>query len=181
MLKNSKGEKRNGNTKFVHRVCTFSYDGTGDITDADLKFANTFHAVIIGFKIKLKSEWRLLSDQLKIKIISSDVIYEAIKEFEEYLEAQIKGEKEYLGELEVLALFSESKKGQLIGGKILIGNISLNKRIDIFRGIEKIGDGKIVNVRIGKQEAKSVPQGKECGIIVQTSIKIEVGDVLKTF
>ncbi len=107
--------------------------GVGDVTDSDLKLADTFGATILCFHIKTKTEWRVLADQLKIRIISSDVIYEIVTLFEEYLDKQLAGEKEYLGEFEVLALFSESRKGQVLGGKVLVGNMGVNKRVDIIR------------------------------------------------
>jgi len=155
--------------------------GVGDITDSDLKLANTFDATIIGFHVKIPSSLNLLIDQLKIRIIASNVIYEAVKLFEEFLDKQLANDKEYLGEFEILKLFSVSKKGQLVGGKILIGNFAVNKRVDIFRAYTKIGEGRVINLRSGKQEVKTMPQNKECGAIIQSSATIEVGDILKAF
>ncbi len=155
--------------------------GVGDITDSDLKLADTFDATILGFHVKVSSSLNLLIDQLKIRIIASDVIYETVKLFEEFLDKQLANDKEYLGEFEILKLFSVSKKGQLVGGKVLIGNLAVNKRVDIFRAHTKAGEGRIVNLRSGKQEVKTMPQNKECGAIVQSSAMIEVGDILKAF
>jgi len=155
--------------------------GVGDITDSDLKLANTFDATIIGFHVKIPSTLNLLIDQLKIRIITSNVIYEAVKLFEEFLDKQLSNDKEYLGEFEILKLFSISKKGQLVGGKILIGNLAVNKRVDIFRAYTKIGEGRVINLRSGKQEVKTMPQNKECGAIIQSNATIEVGDLLKAF
>ncbi|MBI5420941.1 MAG: translation initiation factor IF-2 [Parcubacteria group bacterium] len=155
--------------------------GVGDITDSDLKLANTFDATILGFHVKMASSLRLLVDQLKIRVIASDVIYETVKLFEEFLDKQLANDKEYLGEFEILKLFSVSKKGQLVGGKILIGNLAVNKRVDIFREHIKLGEGRVINLRSGKQEVKTMPQNKECGALVQSGASIEVGDILKSF
>ncbi|MDE1970700.1 MAG: translation initiation factor IF-2 [Patescibacteria group bacterium] len=155
--------------------------GIGDITDSDIKLADTFKAVILGFHVKVKKEWSLLVDQLKVRVITSDIIYDTVTQFEAFLDKQVAGEKEYLGELEVLAWFSESKKGQLVGGKVLIGNVSTGKRIDLYRGTEKIGEGRITTLHTGKQEVKTVPQNKECGLIVQGAPRVEVGDLIKLY
>ncbi len=155
--------------------------GTGDITDSDLKLARTFNATILGFRIKVRTEWRSLVDQFKIRVLTSEVIYDTIKLFEEFLDKQLANDKDYFGEFEVLALFSASKKGQLIGGKVLVGNLSMNKRVDIFREHVKMGEGRVINLRSGKQEVKTMPQNKECGVMIQTSVPIEIGDILKVF
>lgn len=45
----------------------------------------------------------------------------------------------------------------------------------------KVGEGRIVNLKSGKQEVKTIPQNKECGAMVQSNVHIEIGDLLKIF
>ena len=44
---------------------------------------------------------------------------------------------------------------------------------------EVVGKGKITNLQRDKEDAREVPQGNECGLVVETSANIEVGDTLR--
>jgi translation initiation factor IF-2 len=98
------------------------------------------------------------------------------------LEKKVKGlkDKESKGELEVLGIFrKKSGKKQVVGGKIIKGILPKNSEFKIFRSENLIGEGKIVNLQKGKEDASEAKEGEECGLLVEAEKEILVGDVLK--
>ncbi|MCD6412072.1 hypothetical protein J7K91_00065, partial [bacterium] len=102
------------------------------------------------------------------------------KKLEEELEKILKKEEEkYLGEFEVIKVFSSQKKKKLVGGKVTLGEVKLNFEVEIFRGEEKIGEGKIVSLRKFKEDIKSAKEGEEIGMLLETQTEIKEKDLIK--
>jgi translation initiation factor IF-2 len=80
--------------------------------------------------------------------------------------------------LEILAVFSAKGGKQTIGGRVLRGQIRIKAWLDVQRGGEVIGKGKVMNLQQNKKDANAVDAGNECGLIFESSTKIEVGDKL---
>ena len=104
------------------------------------------------------------------------IIYELAKKIEEEVN-YLKSPKP-LGELEVLAVFNQKTQKQLIGGKVSYGFVKNKLAYDVKRGEEVLGMGRISSLRQGKQEIDRVIEGKECGMIFESSVKVAVGDRL---
>jgi len=149
----------------------------GDITDSDIKLAKSTGSVVVGFRVKVGGAARKLADAQKIKVITSDIIYE----LEEKVEALDPSEEESIkgGTLEVLATFSGSQKKQTVGGKIVEGKLGKNAPVQIIRGDEVVGKGRIKNLQQGKADVSEALSGSECGLVIITETKIEVGDKIK--
>jgi len=154
----------------------FLEESVGDITDGDVKLAQASNAIIIGFKTKIQKSVEELAKVHSVKIISSEIIYELGKILEEALVLQ-KAPK-ILGELEVLAVFNQKTKKQIIGGKMLTGTLKKNIRTKIIRNNEEIGFGKIINLQLQKQNVAAIESGNECGLLLESEIKINIGDHL---
>ena len=90
-----------------------------------------------------------------------------------------KEEEKYLGEFEVIKVFSSQKKKKLVGGKVAFGEVKLNFQVEIFRGEEKIGEGKIVSLRKFKEDIKSAKEGEEIGMLLETQTEIKEKDLIK--
>lgn len=151
----------------------------GEITDGDIKLADNTHAVIIGFKVKMAKAAENLAKIYKVKIMSSEIIYELIRDFEIFMKTKGVGEAE--GELEVLRVFSVTGNKQVIGGKVKMGALRLNAEIQIARGEEILGAGKITNLQESKKDVRTVPVGRECGLMVESDVKITAGDKIKIY
>ena len=82
------------------------------------------------------------------------------------------------GELEILKIFSQKNKKQLIGGKVIAGKIKNNNRLKITRENNEIGFGKITSLKKYKQEVNEVLLNEECGLVFESDISIVVGDRL---
>src|SRR3989344_7948665 len=149
----------------------------GDITDNDVQFAKSTGSVIIGFRVKVGDAAKRLADVHKIKIVTSDIIYKLEEELESLDLAETKFVKG--GTLEVLAIFSGTQSKQTVGGKVIEGKLGQNAPVKIIRGEDEIGKGRIKSLEQGKKDVSEVPSGNECGLVVATEVKIEIGDQIK--
>lgn len=160
----------------------------GDITDGDIKNAETFGAYVIGFNVKPTKSAESYARIRNVKIILSDIIYRIVEQLQE--KAQHMGEALVLGKLQVLATFSQKNRKQVIGGKVLEGYFTLHERFKIIRPTENsaadtlppteevVGKGKIVNLQKGKNDVKKVEKDEECGMFIESDISVQKGDVL---
>ncbi len=151
-------------------------ESIGNITDGDVKLAQATKSIIIGFKVKVVQAAENLARAQEIKIITSEVIYELIKNIKDEIIGL--GAPKIIGELEILACFSKKGKKQLVGGKVISGSIKNKSKLEVRRGEEIVGLGKILNLQRQKQNAVQAEEGKECGIIFESDVIIEKGDRL---
>ncbi len=158
-------------------------EAVGDITDGDVKHALATAATIIGFKNKTEKGAKTLADAHQISIITSDIVYDLQKAVEEYLSGA-RGPAA-LGDLEVLAVFNQERLDkQLVGGRVISGVVRAKASFEILRAAgtnadaqkEKVGDGRILELREKKSEITQAEKGKEIGLLVQSHTKINAGD-----
>jgi len=148
----------------------------GDITDGDIRNALNNKAIIIGFKVKITKAAENLAKAQEIKIIASDIIYELVKSVEE--EIKNSGKSKVSAELEILAIFGKKNNRQVIGGKVIMGSFKNNSLVEIKRQEQIIGKARIINLQCEKKDVKGVNEGKECGMLVEADVIINVGDRL---
>lgn len=155
----------------------------GDINDADVKLANTSDGKIIGFRVKANPAAKNLAMKEKITVISFDIIYELAQAVRNLLEKSIKPEivRNDLGQVKILAVFKSDKSRQIIGGKVIDGIIKRGAFADIVRNEEKIGNGKIVGLQQDKKETPEVGKRSECGMLFESAVKVDEGDILKAY
>ncbi len=152
----------------------------GNISESDIKTALAGRAVILGFRVKADPVAKKLAERDKIKIITFDVIYDLVERVRKIME-KIAGPEEIrkdLGKLKVLAKFLAEKKRQIIGGRVIEGEVKKGSLIEVLRNDEKIGQGKMINLQRNKKEAALISKGEECGILFEGDTAIEKGDVL---
>ncbi len=151
-------------------------ESVGEITDGDIKNAVGSNALVIGFRTKPNKIAESLAKNQEVKIITSEIIYEIL----EILQKEIKLKEKPLpqAELEVLKIFSQKGKKQLIGTKVLLGTIKNNSRLKIIRAENEIGQGKITSLKKHKDEVHSMATGEECGVLFESDTPINENDHL---
>ena len=148
----------------------------GEITDGDVKDAVATGAMILGFRTKPNKAAENLARAQNITILTDEIIYKLVEGIEKtFLEM---GKSKFSGELEILAVFSAKGGKQTIGGRVNRGQIRLKSWLEIQRGEEMIGKGKVLNLQQQKKDANSINEGNQCGLIFETDVKIEAGDKL---
>lgn len=146
--------------------------GVGDVSDSDVRAALPTKAFILGFRVRASKPAESLARVNGIELFQSEIIYE----FTKAIEDRLRGIKKVLGAVEVLAVFGKKDGKQIIGGRVVEGEIRNQIRVAIKRGDDRIGEGKIVNLQQGKVDATKVVAGVECGILFDSSCIVVVGD-----
>lgn len=152
-------------------------ESVGDVNDNDVKTAISGKAVIIAFRSKTEKGPKYMADINKIKIISSEIIYELVKAVEEFL---VQLEKPLpLGTLRILAVFNQNDaKKQIIGGKVESGIFKNKSQFNIERDGAIVGSGRVTNLQQQKKDATEVTEGKEAGILIGSETMVKTGDLL---
>ncbi|MDP3999372.1 MAG: GTP-binding protein [bacterium] len=152
--------------------------GVGEITDGDVKTAIATGALIIGFRTYPIKAAEALARVHNVTIVINEIIYKLVEEIEKaFAVTAVKGPA---GELEVLATFSSQGKKQTVGGRVSQGIIKNRAMLAIHRADLVLGKVKVINLQRKKQEVTVVNAGDECGLEVESDVKIEKGDKLVT-
>lgn len=154
-----------------------AHAGVGDITDGDVKQAASMNGIIIGFKVRSTPAAKTLIVAQHLKVFQSDIIYELL----ESVEAELSGKKRLMvaADLEILAVFDQKNNGaQIIGGKVLEGELRNQSEVEIHRRGVLTGTGKITNLQQAKKDVSIVVAGLECGMLFSSSILVTKGDHL---
>ncbi len=158
--------------------------GVGDINENDIKLAgNKGDVLIVGFNVKINQQIKSLAERSNIKIVIVDVIYKLTEWLEENIKNLIPKIKveEQTGSAKIMKLFSKSKDGQIIGGKVKEGKIILSSDVKILRRDYEIGKGIIINLQKQKIQVKEVSEGDEFGMNLKSKIDVASGDVLSAY
>ena len=97
----------------------------GEITEDDVKMAQIAKARLIGFRIKTNPLALKLAENQKIKIINFDIIYDLVQAVRQIME-KILVPKEIridLGKFKTSIVFLNKKNRQIIGGKVIEGEV----------------------------------------------------------
>lgn len=155
----------------------------GEINENDIKLAASSNGKILAFRQKINPLAQGLAERQGIKTKSYDIIYELSQGVREMMEKTLSTEivRQDLGKMEVLVIFRTEKNRQIVGGKIIEGEIRRGGKIEVFRKDEKIGKGKMLNLQKNKKEIESAKKGEEVGILYAGDAKVEEGDVLAIY
>ncbi len=162
--------------KIIHK-------GLGNIGEGDIKRAEDSSAQIVGFNVRLQPQSEELAREKEIKVNIFSIIYDLI----EYVKAEMKNIykpeiiRRDLGKLKVLAIFRTENNAQIVGGKVVDGDIENDSSVEIWRGDSFIDKGKISKLQCGKQDVSSVESDQECGIKYEGAPVIQVGDILSFY
>ncbi len=157
--------------------------GVGEVQEGDIKLARSANAHIFSFRTKASAAALDLAEKEGVSIQRFDIIYELIQAVRELLEASVKkeGGREDVGSLLVLAVFLTDKKRQVLGGKVLEGEVRKGVMVEVVREGEVVGQGKITNVQRDKKNVSQVGKGQECGLAYEGAVSIQRGDRLQFF
>ncbi len=154
--------------------------GVGNITESDVKMAEGAGAQIIGFNVTPTSVAKRMAEGSKVKIETHTIIYKLVEAVKAELSKLLPPEivRTDFGRLSVLAIFKTGKRDMIIGGRVAEGKMLRNTLLEVKRGDEIVGKGKMANLQQNKQNAEEVGQGNECGVVFEGNIKIAEGDIL---
>ncbi|MCI1640301.1 MAG: translation initiation factor IF-2, partial [Bacteroidales bacterium] len=159
------------------------HKAVGAISESDILLAEASDAVIVGFQVRPSSEVRKLAEKEGIEIRLYSIIYDAIDDVKEGIKGMLEPEKkeEVTGSAEVKQIFKISKVGTIAGTIVRDGKITKNAKVRLIRDGIVIYTGNIGSLRKGKDDAKEIPAGMECGINIENFNDVKEGDTIETF
>ena len=69
----------------------------------------------------------------------------------------------------------------IVGGKVTTGKLAYGSLIEVIRGENIIGNGKLFNLQQNKVNVDEVTAGNECGVTFEGETKIKVDDILVSY
>jgi translation initiation factor IF-2 len=159
------------------------HKAVGGISESDVLLAEASDAVIIGFQVRPSVEARKAADREGIEIRLYSVIYDAINEVKDGIEGMLEPEKkeEVIGTAEVKQVFKISKVGTIAGSLVRDGKMIAKSQARLIRDGIVIYTGELSSLQRGKDAAKEVNTGLECGIGISNFNDIKEGDVIEAF
>ncbi|KJP87160.1 hypothetical protein AK88_03207 [Plasmodium fragile] len=174
----------------LHRVRNkIVYASIGDVTASDITYAQSFNAIIVGFNVKLskscpKNAKHLLSAAKSAsRIIYVNVLYDLIEQVENVMKDKLSSKPRgmYKGQATILKVFNVSKLGKVAGCVVKSGTVNINSNVRILRNDQVIHIGKIVSLKIAKEEKEQVKQGDECGMGFENFVDFLPGDTVESY
>jgi translation initiation factor IF-2 len=155
----------------------------GEVNETDVKLARSTRAIIFGFRIKTNSVALQIAERDRIKILTFEVIYDFVEGLRKFMEKIMSPEdvRTDLGKIKILAVFLAEKNRQIIGGKVIFGQVQRSASIEVIRNDEVVGKGRMINLQRNKKDVDKVIKGEECGLLYEGNVKIEEGDILAIF
>jgi translation initiation factor IF-2 len=152
----------------------------GNITESDIECLKMANAKIYSFRTKVDKNVEKLMIRDKIEIDSFDIIYELIEKVKSDAEALLEDEiiKTEIAKVKILAVFRTLKNRQILGGKVLKGDVKKGSIVEIYRGEEKKGEGKLINIKKEEKDVEKIIENEEFGMLLESKEKAEEGDVL---
>lgn len=159
------------------------YRGLGNITEGDVVRAAANQAKVIGFNVGVNAQVEDLARDKGVLIERYQIIYDLIDKVRQDMQALMKPEikRINLGQVKVLAIFKQEGMTQIVGGKVIEGTIRADSLLEVVRGGEVIGQGKLVHLQAGRQEVKEVVTDQECGLQIESLEVLKVGDILRIY
>ena len=159
------------------------HKAVGAISESDVILADASDAVIIGFQVRPSIDARKIADEQGIEIRLYSVIYDAINDVKDGIEGMLEPIKkeEITGTAEVKQTFKISRIGTIAGCLVRDGKIARGAHCRLIRDGIVIYTGNLASLKRGKEDAKEVASGMECGIGIENFNDIKVGDNIEAF
>ena len=159
------------------------HKAVGAISESDVLLAEASDAVIIGFQVRPSSEARRAAEKEGIEIRLYSVIYDCINEVKEGIEGMLEPEKkeEVTATAEVKQTFKISKVGTIAGCLVKEGKLVNKAQVRLIRDGIVVYTGELASLQRGKDNAKEVVSGMECGCGLEKYNDIHPGDIIEAF
>jgi len=159
------------------------HSGVGPITESDVSLAATSDALLVAFHVGVNGKARQDADRAGLDIRRYNVIYELLDDLRNLMEGALSPEfkEEIQGHVEIRRLFKSSKIGLIAGCYVIDGKILRNSKVRLMRDDAVVYTGELGSLKREKDDAKSVREGFECGIVLKDYRDIREGDVIEAY
>ena len=158
--------------------------GVGGINESDVTLAKASGAPLIGFNVRASKEARELAEREGVEIRYYNIIYDLIDDVKGVMSgllAPLRRET-FLGNAEILEVFSISKVGKIAGCRVTEGKMVRGAGVRLLRDNVVIHEGgKLQTLKRFKDDVNEVQSGQECGMSFENYQDIKVGDLIECF
>ena len=156
---------------------------TGPVTDSDIQLAAASQAIVVGFNVRLDPGAKNAVSATGVDVRFYDIIYKLTEDIEAALKGMLDPSYEDVvtGHAEVLQIFPASKTEKAAGSRIVDGTVHRGDSVRVLRNDKVVGETKVASLRRGRDDAREVNAGFECGIVLDQYNDFEVGDVLESW
>jgi translation initiation factor IF-2 len=162
---------------------TAIHTGVGGINESDISLAAASNALVVGFNVRANAQARDLAKRDGVDMHYYSIIYNVIDDIKGMLSGMLSPEESEntLGYADVRQVFSVSKVGNVAGCRVTEGVIKRNANARLIRDDVVIHETTIDSLKRGKDDAKEVREGFECGIHLEGFDDVKEGDVIECF
>lgn len=155
----------------------------GAITESDIVLAQASQAIIIGFNVRGSSKVMDLAKEYGVSIKTYDIIYKVVEEMEAAMKGMLEPEfeEQVTGNLEIRQIFKFSKVGLIAGCHVTNGNIKMGENARLIRDGIVVYQGKIKSLQRGKDNAKEVSKGMDCGLTLENCQDYRENDQIEVY
>ncbi|KAK6183487.1 hypothetical protein SNE40_010962 [Patella caerulea] len=161
--------------------------GVGNITEQDIKLAESFDGVVMGFNVSIPSTVQKIAESCNVPVSLHQVIYNLFDDLCSQLNAKLPviEEQATIGEAKVLQLFKLNKKKKEIivaGCRCTKGLLHRKKNFKVIRDEEVVYEGSINSLKHLKNEVETIKMDVECGLsLSDSSFIFKEGDIIQCF
>lgn len=169
-----------GNEEVQARIV---HSGAGGITETDIVLAEASQAAIIGFNVRATKQANEAATKQGIEIRYYNIIYDLIDDIKAAMSGLLTPEKRetFIGNAEILEVFSITKVGKVAGCRITEGRIERGANVRLIRDNIVIHEGKLKTLKRFKDEVSEAHAGQECGMAFENYENIRAGDIIEAF
>lgn len=159
------------------------HSGVGGINESDVGLAHASNAFMVGFNVRANTQARELIRKENIDIRYYSVIYNLLDDIRDMLSGMLVPENKetFLGNAEILEVFSISKVGKIAGCRVTEGMVKRGAAVRLLRDDVVIHEGNLGTLKRFKDEVREVRDGMECGMAFENYQDIKAGDVIECF
>ncbi len=157
--------------------------GVGGITESDIILAHASGAAVIGFNVRADKLARERAKRDGVEIRYYNIIYNVVDDVKAALSGMLAPElrEKFLGNAEILEVFSISKVGKVAGCRVTEGVVRRGAKVRLIRDNVVIHEGELSTLKRFKDEVREVQSGQECGMAFANYQDMQKGDVIEAF
>ncbi|HEX6798339.1 MAG TPA: translation initiation factor IF-2 [Ktedonobacterales bacterium] len=158
------------------------HDAVGNVSENDVHLASASKAVIIAFNVGVDGAAQRIASNDGVDIRSYDVIYKLVDDIEAALQGLLEPvyKEQVDGHAEVLQIFKAGKR-IIAGCRVTDGKIVRSAQVRVQRDGKEVYNGLVESLRRGKEDAREVLAGYECGILLEDYNDLQSGDHIETY
>ncbi len=159
------------------------HSGVGGINESDITLANAVRGAVIGFNVRANPQAREMAKRDGVDIRYYSIIYNVIDDVKALLSGMLAPmvRERFLGNAQILQVFSVSKSGKVAGCKITEGIVKRGAKVRLLRDNVVVHEGSLKTLKRFKDEVREVKEGFECGMAFENYQDIQQGDVIECF